>query len=104
MNIKKKIMQNKNIWLLVVTMLFSITIYFIDAYFNGKVFEFISNNIVSKVATIFFTTGGVLSLFFSFTFKKDISETDISNISKKTIEKDIEERKLNKRIEEQSTF
>ena len=59
---------------------------------------------ISKIIAIFFTIGGVVSLFLPFSFRKEISEKDISTISKKTIEITDNENKRNKMLEDQATF
>lgn len=104
MNKKNLILKNKKIVLFLIVLIFSISIYFLDLHFRGKIFDFISNNALSKITTIFLTVAGLIGLFYPFNLKKDISEKDISEISRKTIEQDTKERERNKRIEERSKF
>lgn len=85
-------------------MLTAIVAYQIDVSLDERLSQFVGSFAISKIATIFFTIGGIVSLFLPFSFKKDLSESDISNISKKTIELTNEEDRMNKRLEDQSTF
>lgn len=97
-------MKNKNTLILLGTLIFSVVVYFIDDHFGGRIFTFLSSNIISKILTIFLTIGGIIGLFHPFTFKKELSKTDISKISKKTYEESNEEDKRNQRLKDQATF
>jgi hypothetical protein len=104
MNIKDTIKKHKHRLVVILVLLVALLAYLIDLSFEGKFFELIGSFAISKIATIFFTIGGVVSLFLPFSFRKEISEKDISSISKKAIETTNSENKRNKMLEDQSTF
>jgi hypothetical protein len=104
MTIKDKIAKHKNIIVILLVMLTAIIVYRIDLSLNEKLSEFVSSFAISKILAIFFLIGGFVSLFFPFSFRKEISKSDISNISKKTIEATENENRINKRLEDQATF
>lgn len=104
MNIKDTITKHKHRIVILLVLLAAIITYLIDLLLEGKFFELIGSFAISKIIAIFFTIGGVVSLFLPFSFRKEISEKDISNISKNTIETTEKENRMNKRIEDQATF
>lgn len=104
MNIKKSIADHKHIIAILLVLLAAITTYQIDLWLNGKFLELIGNFAISKITAIFFTIAGFVSLFFPFSFRKEMSDKDISNISKKTIDTTDKENRMNKRLEDQATF
>jgi hypothetical protein len=104
MNIKDRITKHKHRIVILFVLFAAIITYLIDLWLEGKFFELIGSFAISKIIAIFFTIGGVVSLFLPFSFRKEISEKDISTISKKTIEITDNENKRNKMLEDQATF
>lgn len=102
--IKKELSKRVNVWMLLIVLMFSIIICYLDTYLDGKLFLYISNNMISKIATTFLSIGGFVSIFFPFTYKKGISANDITNISKETLKKENEENEKNERLNRQATF
>lgn len=102
--IKKHLGKRVNVLILFIVLIVSILFCYLDNYLKGKLFLYISNNMLSKIVATFLSIGGFISIFFPFTYKKGISENDMTNISKETYIKVKEEEEVNEQIRRRSVF
>lgn len=78
------------------TLILSALFYIINLYESNKLLDYISKNIFYQTFSVFLTIGTFLSLFLPFTFRKELNDEKVKEISSKEIEDYIQ--KENERI------
>lgn len=69
----------------IIAFVLSFVYYVVNIYFEGRVLEFVAENLIIQTTLIFLAISSLVNIFYPFTIRKELSEKDAKSIAEEYI-------------------